>query len=44
MGPNTVIEPLVRERVIQGYTEKMTPISRREPPKAENDDVGSLPT
>jgi site-specific DNA recombinase len=39
-----VIEPLVREQVIEGYTEKMTPILRREPLyKAENNDVVGLP-
>jgi hypothetical protein len=26
-----VIDPVVRERVIEGYTEKLTPILRREP-------------
>jgi hypothetical protein len=40
-----VIEPLVRERVIEGYTEKLTPILRREPLyKAENNDVVGFTT
>ena len=40
-----VIAPVVREQVIEGYTEKLTPILRREPLyKAENNDVVGLPT
>jgi hypothetical protein len=39
-----VIAPVVRERVIEGYTEKLTLILRREPLyKAENNDVVGLP-
>jgi hypothetical protein len=34
----------MREQVIKGYTEKMTPILRQEPLyKAENNDVVGLP-
>jgi DNA invertase Pin-like site-specific DNA recombinase len=44
-GAEYVIEPLVQDQVIEGYTEKMTPILRREPLyKAENNDVVGLTT
>jgi hypothetical protein len=44
-GAEYVIEPIVRDQVVEGYTEKMTPILRREPLyKAENNDVVGLPT
>jgi hypothetical protein len=44
-GAEYVIEPLVQDQVIEGYTEKMTPILRREPLyKAENNDGVGLTT
>jgi hypothetical protein len=40
-----LIEPVVREQVIEGYTENLRPLLRREPlGQAENNYVNGLPT